>query len=189
MEDSRPASEVPPPPEPPAAARIETALGSMRKSPRLAGFLSFFPGLGNIYNGLYLRGTTFFLLFLSLIQMAGRGAEEMWGPAAVFVWFFNVLDSYRQAKLINLGVATDLGLVDQPKPTGPGQGTLVAGVVIFLVGLVALLDIQFNVDMNWLLDFWPLGLMGLGGWFVWTGIRSRTEESARDDDLLGPNEL
>ena len=33
------------------------------------------------------------------------------------VWFFNVLDAYRQAVLINYGYSQDLGLLDRPDST------------------------------------------------------------------------
>lgn len=204
MEDNSAHVEPSPPPVPGASPEASSSSGSsgaaassapgthasetsvpLPKSPRRAAFLSLFPGLGNVYNGLYLRGTTFFVVFLAMIQMAGR-REELWAPAAMFVWFFNILDSYRQAKLINHGVATDLGLADRPKPAWGGQGSLLAGLAIFLVGLLAFLDIQLGLDMDWVLDFWPVGLMGLGAWFVWSGIRARNEvPPLADDDLLG----
>ncbi|MDX1384831.1 MAG: hypothetical protein R3190_14355 [Thermoanaerobaculia bacterium] len=177
-ETSRPTAAAPGP------TADATADPPLRKSPRLAAFLSFFPGLGNVYNGLYLRGVTFFVLFLALVQLAGRGSEDLWAPCAAFVWFFNVIDAYRQARLINHGIATDLGLVDEPKLQPVGQGTLLSGVVLFLVGLVALLDLQLGIDLDWLLDFWPVGLMALGAWFVWAGVRSR-RTAALHDDLLG----
>jgi TM2 domain-containing membrane protein YozV len=75
-----------------------------RKNPFLAALLSAFPGLGNIYNGLYLRGITFFLLIVSLIGITMRG-HDLFGMAIAFFWLFNVIDSYRQATLINYGYA------------------------------------------------------------------------------------
>ena len=84
-------------------------LGSHR-SPWIAALLATFPGLGSIYNGSYARGVAFFLTVLGMIHMANRG-DEIWGFGVAFVWLFNVIDAYREARLIRAGLAHDLGAV------------------------------------------------------------------------------
>ena len=111
----------------------------VRKNPDLAALLSLFPGVGNIYNGLYMRGFTFFLIIASLLAIVDRG-HGMFGMAIAFFWLFNVIDAYRQATLINYGYAQDLGLLDMPKVPRAGQGGLMAGVLLSLVGLAAIAD-------------------------------------------------
>jgi hypothetical protein len=143
-----------------------------RKNPKLAAFLSVFPGLGNVYNGLYLRGFTFFLVFASLIAIIADN-HELFIMAAIFFWCFNILDAYRQATLINYGYAQDLGLLDLPKHPKAGQGGLAAGVLLTLVGLVALLEQYFTIDLEWLFDLWPVALMLIGIWLVVGAIRDR----------------
>ena len=135
----------------------------MPKSPRVAAVMSAFPGLGNVYNSLYLRGITFFVLFWALIQMADRG------------------------------------LLDEPRPATGGDGALLAGAAIFLLGLVAFLDIQLGLDIDWILDFWPIGLMTLGGWFIWSGsgperhpprpLRMSCSAPTRSDALCGRRQI
>jgi len=100
-----------------------------RKNPNLAAFLSLFPGLGNVYNGLYMRGITFFLVIVSLIAIVVEN-HPLFGMAIAFFWLFNVIDAYRQAALINydkmarvasLMYRSGLALGDRPtrpKPTG-----------------------------------------------------------------------
>ena len=143
-----------------------------RKNPRLAALFAAFPGLGHIYNGLYVRGITFFAIFISLIALTSRG-NGMLGPVVGFVWFFNVLDSYRQATLINYGYAMDLGLTDLPNRPKAGQAGLAVGITFVLIGIMGLLDHYFLIDWDEVFDLWPGALLLLGGWLIWGAIRDR----------------
>lgn len=178
--ETAPWQEPHPTPLPPRAAEPAAARAPLAKNPLLAAFLALFPGIGHIYNGLYLRGILFFLMAASLIQIAGRGGEEVAGFAVGFVWLFNVLDAYRQATLINYGLAQDLGLLDRPRRPRPFHEALAAGLLFFLIGLVALLERFFVIDFDLVFGFWPVVLMALGAWLVWVAIsdRKRERESA-----------
>lgn len=142
------------------------------KNPGLAAVLSLFPGLGNVYNGLYLRAVTFFLIIISLIALTDRGYDLM-GFAVAFFWLFNVLDAYRQATLINYGFAQDLGLADLPARPRATQGGVAAGAILIAIGLFAFVDQYLHIDLDWLLDLWPLGLVLVGAWMVWASLRER----------------
>lgn len=146
--------------------------GVGRKNPALAGLLSLFPGVGNIYNGLYMRGVTFFLIVASLIGIADDG-PDVFGFAVAFFWAFNVIDAYRQATLINYGYAQDLGLVDLPRHPRASQGGVAAGVLLALIGLAAIFERYFYLRLDWLFDLWPFGLVLLGGWMIWASLRDR----------------
>lgn len=170
--------EVPQAPPPVATPPIphQFVPAVSQKSPWLAGLLALFPGIGHIYNGLYMRGITFFLIAFGLIGMADGGPDVI-GVAIAFFWIFNVLDSYRQAALINYGYAQDLGLTDLPAHPRASQGGLVAGVTLLLIGSVALLDRFFRIDLEWIFDLWPVGLMAIGAWLIWGTIRDRRKAS------------
>jgi hypothetical protein len=146
-----------------------------RKNPFLAALLSAFPGMGNVYNGLYIRGFTFFLIVVSLLGIANsRGGHELFGMAVAFFWLFNVIDAYRQATLINYGYAQDLGLLDMPKVPRAGQGGLVAGVLLTLVGIASVLDRYTIIDYDWLFQLWPFALVAAGVWLVVASFRDRS---------------
>jgi len=164
-----------PPAPAPTVATAPAPIG--QKNPGLAALLSFFPGMGNIYNGLYMRGVTFFLIVLSLMGIASRG-HDLFGFAVAFFWIFNVIDAYRQATLINYGYAQDLGLVDLPRHPRASQGGVAAGVLLALIGLFALLDRYFYIRLDWLFDLWPFALVLLGGWMVWASLRDRRRVQA-----------
>lgn len=152
----------------------------VRKNSYLAAVLSLFPGMGNIYNGLYLRGMTFFLVIASLIGIVSRNhnrGEELFVFAIFFFWLFNVIDAYRQATLINYGYAQDLGLTDLPRHPRASQGGLAAGILLTLIGLIALADRYLYIPLDWIFDLWPFVLVAGGLWLIWAAIRDRRRAS------------
>lgn len=177
MENARPL-EADLPVDKPAAAP-SPSLPPMRKKPLYAGILALFPGVGNLYNGLYLRGIIFFSLVASLLAVAtdARGDHPVLGFGVAFVWIFNVIDSVRQAKLINFGYAQDLGLEDLPKVPKAGQGGLLAGILFVVLGVVSGLEVFFKVDLSWLLGYWPLAPLAIGAGLLWAWYRDRRREN------------
>jgi len=145
----------------------------VRKNPVLAAILSAFPGIGNVYNGLYMRGVTLFLIVASLIAIVTKGHHPLFGLGVAFFWIFNVIDAYRQATLINYGYAQDLGLTDLPRHPRASQGGVVAGILLTLVGVCAIGERYFNLDLDRVLDLWPFALVAIGAWLVWSSIRDR----------------
>ena len=90
-----------------------------RKSPALAGFLSFFPGLGHLYLGLYPRAFAVGGAFiLWIIDDVARQRGEFFGPLIAFVWFFGVIDAVRQAKAINRGELAEAGFAGDQQTAG-----------------------------------------------------------------------
>ena len=163
--DAQAPSDAQPPPAaqaPPATAYPIPGRGPHYKSPMFAGFLSMFPGLGNIYNGLYQRGITFFVIVVGIFATAVRHDDETLAllvPALGFSWLFNIFDAYRQATLMNSGYT-------EPAPPAQKQNTsggLFLGVAVFLVGLYGLLREALDIDFAVILDSWYLGFLAFGG--------------------------
>lgn len=186
--EPRAAEPAPPPayqqPARPTPATLRQS--GIYKMPLLAGFLSFMPGLGNIYNGLYLRGVAFFLTFVGVLSLlvtvaeGGHGEESeavFLGFTLAFVGLFNIFDAYRQATLINSGQTTDLGLSDQPRM---GSGGMVPGVALIVVGAYGLLQKVFDLDFSWLVEQWPFLLLAFGGFLVYQSVRQRREAADAD---------
>ena len=170
--------------KPPTQAKAQPTPPSppILKRPFVAGFLSLFPGIGNVYNGLYVRGILFFTVIACLLALGSDEGKEhpVLGFVIAFVWIFNVLDAYRQARLINYGYAQDLGQEDLPKLPKSGQGGLLAGILLIVLGVVASLQLYLDIDLSWIIKFWPLALVGIGGWliFAWFREKHRHEEIA-----------
>jgi hypothetical protein len=155
----------------PVSAAIPVPVG--RKNPGLAALLSLFPGVGHIYNGLYMRGVTFFLVVACLIGIVSNGRHPLFGLAIAFFWIFNVIDAYRQAALINYGYAQDLGLLDMPKVPRAGQGGLMAGLLLSLIGLAAITDQYLEIRLDWIFNLWPFALVAAGVWLIVASFRDR----------------
>ncbi|HBL29476.1 MAG TPA: hypothetical protein DD490_21800 [Acidobacteria bacterium] len=170
-----PAETAPPPAAPPAPVRTLPPALAVKK-PALAAFLSLFPGLGNVYNGLYLRGAIFFLIYatlLGIIITSNGDTAFFFGPLMAFFFFFGMIDAYRQAILINHGYQQDLGILDLPKRPRAGQGGIAAGVILVLIGIYALLEQYVDIRLDWLFDLWPVVAIALGGWLIWGTLRDR----------------
>ena len=168
--------ENPPPPAAPAPAPLAAGqLPFERKRPLLAGVLSGFPGMGNVYNGLYLRGLVQFLIVAGLMNLTDRADGPFFPMTMVFFWAFSILDAYRQALLINYGYAQDLGLLDQPQRPKAGQGGLIAGLILTFLGIVATLEQYVNIDLRWLYDLWPVLLIVVGLWLIAASVRERNK--------------
>lgn len=160
------------------------------RNPLLAGFFSLFPGLGNVYNGLYLRGVTFFLICFGLIGLA----TDTQPPEAVllvftviFTWLFNIFDAYRQATLINYGYAPDAELPDKPRIPTWGSGGLIAGVAVFVVGLYGFLRDRFDIDLAVLVDYWYVFFMAFGAFLIVQAARQwrSADETTAAEDTVG----
>lgn len=149
------------------------------KNPWLAGILSLFPGLGNVYNGLYARGVTFFLLAVLAIYLASHGSD-LWGLAIAFVWLFNVVDAYRQALLINLGYADDPALSRRLGGAAAAREKLFAGTVLLVIGVLELFDRFFPYYLDRLVDFWPLAFIAVGVWLIWKAVQAKNRAEGEE---------
>ncbi len=156
----------------PAAARRAPL-----KNPWLAGLLSGFPGMGNVYNGLYMRAVTFFLLIVACLYLANHGeGQPLFGFATAFVWIFNVLDAFRQATLINYGYVDDLGAASPARGASARNEKLFAGIMMLALGTVAVLKLYLEIDLDWLLRLWPVALLGTGAWLLWSALSGRERD-------------
>jgi len=176
-----PASAAPPSPPPapeasapavPAPAPQPVAQSYHRppvpeKTPMLAGVLSaVIPGLGNIYNGLYVRGFSIFLIQVVLFSLAVTSGGEpdlaFLVPSLVFFWFFNIFDAYRQAHFINSGE------LEEPKAEERSRvpGALVPGIILLGLGVYGVLREYLDFRFDWVLDHWPVILLLVGGALV-----------------------
>src|SRR5882724_5029512 len=107
------------------------------------------------------------------------------GFAIAFFWLFNALDAYRQASLINYGYAMDLGLTDLPRYPMASQAGVIAGILLVLIGLFALADQYLTINLEWLFDLWPVGLILAGGWLIFGAIRDRKRARAGEAGPAG----
>lgn len=170
-----PPYQVPPAPAAPGARQIDARM----KSPALAGFLSgIFPGLGQIYVGYYQRGLTFALVVAGIITSLAsgllEGLEPMLGIGIGFTYLLNIIDANRLANLYNQAVQ-GLGATELPdKFTLPEErGSMAGGVVLVVLGGLLLLNRLFDISLDWIADWWPLGVVALGIWLILKARKGR----------------
>nr|MEE4266420.1 hypothetical protein [Candidatus Krumholzibacteria bacterium] len=148
-----------------------------QKSPMLATLLSLFPGLGQVYTGYYHTGFMFALTVTGIIFIlntsAGNFLAPFLGPFMAFFWIFNMIDANRRAQHYNR-VLSGMAVEEIPEDfqTAGGKGSMPAGIALVVIGTLIVLDLNFGVSLSWLKDWWPLGLIGLGGWLI---LKARRE--------------
>jgi len=140
----------------------------------LAGLLSLVPGLGQIYVGYYQQGFINILVIASLISVVSMdmgSANPLFGFFIAFYWLYNIIDASKRAAFVNESLA-GLGPLDLPEHYNlpGGQGSLFAGILMVLLGAVALSHTVFGMSLEWLEDWWPLGLVLVGGWLIFQAV-------------------
>ncbi len=138
-----------------------------RKSPAMATWLSLMPGLGQIYVGYYQQGFTNILVVAGIIAILAssfmRGAEPFFGTFIAFYWIFQMIDANRRAHHYNRVMA---GMGGEDVPDGfsmpTTKGSMLGGSVLVLLGVLFILDLNFDVSMQWVENWWPLILILVG---------------------------
>ena len=163
--------QMPPPYMPPAATVVppwDPRLAARRKNPAVAGLLSFLmPGLGQVYLGYYQRGFVhagvFALLVASLASGTARGVEPLFGISLAFFYCYNVVDAVRRASMLNQALA---GYAVAPLPEDfkmpEGRSSLLVGGIVTVLGLILLLNSRFDINLDWLADYWPVFVILIG---------------------------
>lgn len=144
-------------------------------NPTVAGILAgFFPfGVGPVYTGQYAKGLAHLIVVSSLfggaIASGNRNSDGLTAICVlglIFFYVYQIIDSVRSAKAIQMAQPV-------PDPFGLaatfGAGTKieankapVGAIVLILLGILFLLStmgIELGLDR-----FWPLILIGIGGW-------------------------
>jgi hypothetical protein len=165
---------VPAAPPLPAAAQAPAALPAGYKKPAIAGLMSVLPGVGHLYLGLYQRALAFFAIWVVFMAIADRAHHGPFGAVVAFWWFFVLIDAVRQAHAINATGAPEGNLVTAEKPLKV-QGSLAFGVFLILFGAFFLLDRFVTIDLTFLIDWWPAGLILFGAWQVFSYYKTKKD--------------
>jgi hypothetical protein len=168
----------------------------------VAGILGAIPfGIGAVYNGQYGKGLAHLAIFAFLIYGSGHSGpwgDTFFGIAIAFFVFYQIFDAVRTAKAIQAGAPG-------PDPFGLAEMTTggnkidssripMGAIVLILLGVVFLLHtmgMEFGLER-----FWPLILIGLGGWLLArnagllaSGCRGCQCARCRTRRIMGPSVL
>lgn len=174
------ASNMPPPPPPPPGPQpVYSRRDLPLKSTAFAVVLSaIIPGIGQAYVGYYRAAFTTIVVFASLVAVlasnAVRGLEPLFGIFIGFFYVYQIVDAGRRASLFNRVVETGRSA---PLPEDfrmpEAGGSMFGGVSLLVIGGLALMNTVFDVDLDWLEDWWPLALIAVGIWLIY---RARQEK-------------
>jgi hypothetical protein len=134
--------------------------GIKEKSPSLAAFLSIFPGIGAIYNGNFLKGITFMLLFAVLIVLTSNANEPdsvVFGLMIAGFYIFQIIDSYNEAGRINETIS------GEENSSGSNEDiSLFSAIVVLLIGIIFQLANFDLLTYRQVTRLWPLALIAFG---------------------------
>ena len=149
------------------------------KSRLLATLMSLMPGLGQIYVGYYQQGFINIIVIAGLICMlASDGILENLKPFLglflAFYWMFNMVDAYRKAIFYNQALE-GLGPLDLPEGEQfPGmRGSLLGGVVLIIIGVIALGYTRFGLPLAWIEHWWPAALILMGAYLLYQALANK----------------
>ena len=141
---------------------------------KAAAALGIIPGLGAVYNGEYVKALIHVLVFAAIITSIER-SPGIFVPMLVAWIFYMPFEAYQSAKSKALQAAsaapdgtagaggTNLSLVS---PGNTVRRETIGPILLITIGTLWLLD-QWNiVNLDRVLDFWPLGLIALGVWLL-----------------------
>lgn len=167
---------------PAAPAYVPPVLPRAPKSPALALVLSFlFPGIGQVYNGQFAKAVFIFLAFAGSIYGVIEAGPIPFALCIPFVIFFNLVDAYRSAVLIN-----ERAMGGVPVPEEETMESPLWGASLVAMGLLLLLNNLGWLRLAALARYWPLALIVAGGVFLYQSLNRRRDDRTppRDRDAF-----
>ena len=147
--------------------------------PFIALVLSFFfPGAGQMYNGHLAKALFVFFGFVGSIYATAE-AGFPFGFCIPFVYFFNIIDAYRSAVLLNEQAAGGQRVEESTDPESPLWGVSLAGL-----GLLLLLNNFGFVRLSSIGRFWPLALIVAGGVFIYQATSRKKDRPSGGSDAF-----
>lgn len=143
---------------PPQAPRVDPTYQrpTQRRSPGLAAFLSFFPGLGHLYNGEIGKALAFFSAFASCVFIVAEdNGGAFFGLLIPFIVFYNMIEAYRSAERINLQSFSGASALEEPSSELWGWSLVVMGGLLLLNNLGLF-------RFAWIAKMWPLIMIAAG---------------------------
>jgi hypothetical protein len=140
--------------------RLETNNKQRDKNPSLAAFLAIVPGMGAVYNGNFLKGITYMLVFAVLIVLTDNAHDPdtvVFGLMIAGFYIFQIIDSYNEAGKINQNA-----LSEENSTSGKEDLSLFSAVIVLLIGIIFQLANFDLLTYRQVTRLWPLLLIAFG---------------------------
>ena len=141
--------------------------------PVLALILGFFPGVGAIYNGQYAKGLIHAVIFGLLVSLASNsrgGSMAAFLGIMIGIWvIYQAFEAYHTSRKRRYGIVVEefssLFEVRHHNSRFP-----IGAILLIGVGFILLLDTTEIINMEQFQRYWPLGLIGLGLYMLYTRL-------------------
>jgi hypothetical protein len=148
------------------------------KSVALACFLSFLPGLGQVYVGHYRLGFAHILTMGAVVSVLAIEALPALAPLlgffVAFFYLYNIVDAGRRASLYNQALLGIPGFEAPRDVALPSLGgSLAGGIAVIGIGAVLLSNTAFGLPLDWLERWWPVAVILFGAHLVYRWSRER----------------
>ena len=176
-------------PAPATASPAAGPLTGQEASPGLAFLLGMIPGVGAIYNGQYAKGLVHVVIFGLLISIVSSGAagglEPLFGILLGVSVFYMAFEAFHTASKRQRGEPVEefSSLVPLQSRT---SGFPAGPVFLIVLGVVFLLNTMNFVPIYEILRYWPLFLIALGVYMLYSRLSGDRDRAARNQEA--PNE-
>jgi len=140
------------------------------KSPALAGILSFFPGIGQIYNRQINKGFLFILIFAGLVTIQeNEVGQPFFGLILAGFWIYQFMDAIQIARTINRRALKQEEEEEKIEelPQFMKAGSIFWGVILLALGTVFLLANFEVISYGTIWNFWPVVVIIIGGKLIY----------------------
>ncbi len=171
---------------------------AVRTSPGLAFLLGFIPGVGAIYNGQYLKGLVHALVFGLLVTIVSNtpgSTQPLVGILLAAFVFYMPFEAYHTAKKREMGLMPDEWSSILPAGRHTGRAP-VGPIVLIAIGVLYLLNTLDVVDFRQIGRFWPVILIVVGAYMLYSRVTSPYEAPPPDGQSMtnarasaAPNDL
>lgn len=159
------------------------------KNPIISAILSFIPGLGSVYNGNYWKGLTYLTIFAFLIVMldSARGGEEIFfGIFLGGFYFFQMIDSYNEAKKQSNITVSNVNENDVESDVSNKENessdvmSLHGAITILVIGILFLLANLDILSMRRIIKLWPLLLIAAGIKAIYESSKNKEDNDEKE---------
>jgi hypothetical protein len=147
-------------------------------SPGLAFILGLIPGVGAIYNGQYAKGLVHVIIIGLTISVlsnnAARGFEPLVGLLLGSFFFYMAFEAYHTALRRQRGLVVDEFSSLFPIHGGANKFP-VAPILLIVLGVIFLLNNLDFFEVERIIRYWPVLLIGLGAYMLYVRMSSSSE--------------
>ena len=163
----------------PYTAPIPPPVGNRDASPGLAFILGLIPGVGAIYNGQYAKGLVHVVIIGLIISVlsnnAARGFEPLVGLMLAAFFFYMAFEAYHTALRRQQGLVVDEFSSLFPMRGGANKFP-VAPILLIVLGVIFLLNNLDFFDVERVIRYWPILLIGLGAYMLYARMSYSSEK-------------